>query len=269
MPEKFNIWVALMRTIAPYQDVLMMTVSPAEFTLVFDEYDNQYAEFDMADIQPGETRTIEIRYSIVLYDIQTDMSSCKGALLEDFTQPELYIESNNPQIIELAETLSANKDTVCDQVRSFYDHIGNTLTYTYNNRSWGAQATFGDMGADCTEFASLLIALSRAEKIPARYLEGVLYLENKSENANKVEHAWVDVWLPGNGWSPMDPTLGRSSITRNDYFGKIPSDHFIVTVGKNPSTLRGSNYYTYMYWPGKSTTIKVSDYNWQITPGNP
>ena len=120
---------------------------------------------------------------------------------DEFTQPELHIESANPQIISLAEKLSKGKRTACEQVRAFYDYAGDKLLYTYNRQDWGAQATFGLMGSDCSEYASLVIALSRAESIPARYYEGLLYLEERSGNKNEeiaqTEHAWLDVYLPG------------------------------------------------------------------------
>jgi len=40
-PEKQNIWVALIRTLPPYQLVQSMQVSPAKYTAVTDEYGNQ------------------------------------------------------------------------------------------------------------------------------------------------------------------------------------------------------------------------------------
>ncbi|MCJ7775196.1 MAG: transglutaminase-like domain-containing protein [Desulfobulbaceae bacterium] len=268
-PEKFNLWVALMSTIPPYQEVHSLTISPSQFILVSDEYGNQYAEFDLFDIQPGKTSTITIRYTITINSLEINLSSCNGELIQEFIQPELHIEANNPQILSLAENLSNPAETVCEQVHSFYNYIGDNLIYTFNDHDWGAQATFGEMGADCTEYTSLMIALSRSQKIPARYLEGILYLENDRDNDGLQEHAWLEVYLPGIGWAPMDPTFGRSPLTRSEYFGKVPADRFIVTRGRNPSTLRGGSYYTYIYWPGNATSIKLIDQGWQITPVNP
>ena len=168
-----------------------------------------------------------------------DLSNCEGELLDEFTQPELHIESANPQIVSLAKDLSKGKNTTCEQVRAFYDYAGNELIYSYDRNAWGAQATFGLMGADCTEYASLLIALSRAEEIPARYYEGLLYLEGieKDEEIAQTEHAWLDVYLPVIGWVAMNPALGRSSIYREMHFAHYTPNHIIVTAGRNPSTL--------------------------------
>jgi len=264
-PEKQNIWIALIRDFPPYQDVLSMEVSPSDFELVVDEYGNHYAEFDFSGQPAGTTQTVKIDYRVVVYDLAYDLSTCQGELPQEFIQPELHIESANPQIVALASELARGKDTVCQQVRAFYDYIGNELVYTSNGENWGAQAALGPMGADCTEYTSLLVALSRAQGIPARYFEGLLYLDKGTDAIAKIEHAWPDVYLPDVGWTALDPTLGRLPVTRDPYFAHYTPDHIIVTMGANPSVLRGSNYWTHLYWPGDSTSIRATG-EWQIEP---
>lgn len=264
-PEKQNIWVALIRDMPPYQTVRSLEISPEGYTLVTDEYGNRYAEFDFSDHPAGTTKTVQIDARVTVNELAYDLSVCKGELPDDFIRPELHIESANPQIVALADELSNGKDTVCQQVRAFYDYIGDKLVYSVNGKNWGAQAALGPMGADCTEYASLLVALSRAKGIPARYFEGLLYLENKTQAIARLEHAWLDVYMPGVGWVALDPTLGRSLINRETYFAHYTPDHIIVTLGSSPSTLRGSSYWTHLYWPGNSTKIRVEG-EWKIEP---
>lgn len=264
-PEKHNIWVALIGDQSPYQEILSREIRPANYIIVSDEYGNHYAEFDFSDLQPGSSVQIKISYEVAVNELIYDLADCIGILPNKFNQPELHIESNNPQIVSLAKELSAPNQTLCEQVRTFYDHIGNNLVYSYNGEDWGAQAALGDMGADCTEYSSLLMALSRANGIPARYVEGLLYLDNSDSVEARREHAWVEIFFPGNGWIPIDPTLGRSSLTREQHFARYTSNHIIVTNGRSPSTLRGASYWSHLYWPGDSTIIRVQNANWTIT----
>jgi transglutaminase-like putative cysteine protease len=148
-------------------------------------------------------------------------------------------------------------------VQAFYDYIGDELVYTYNGENWGAQTALGPMGADCTEYTSLLVALSRAKHIPARYFEGLLYLDRGTDAFAKTEHAWPDVYLPAVGWTALDPTLGRLLVKRDTYFAHYTPDHIIVTMGANPSVLRGSSYWTHLFWPGNSTKIRVEG-KWKV-----
>ncbi len=264
-PEKQNIWVALIRDFPPYQQVQSMTISPDSYTLVTDEYGNQYAEFDFSKQPANTTRSINIDYRVTVNELTYDLSVCQGDLPDKFTQPELHIESDNPQIVALANKLSQGKKTACQQVRAFYDYIGDNLVYTYNGANWGAQAALGPMGSDCTEYTDLLVALSRARGIPARYFDGLLYLDPNKTADVRTEHAWPDVYMPGIGWVAMDPTLGRLLVNRDTYFDHYTPDHIIVTLGVNPSVLRGSDYWTHLYWPGNSTKIQVFE-KWLINP---
>jgi len=53
----------------------------------------------------------------------------------------------------------------------------------------------------CQDFAHVLIGLCRSLKIPARYVSGYLATEKAS-----ATHAWVEVFVPGQGWRGLDPT---------------------------------------------------------------
>ncbi len=262
-PEKQNLWVAMIRDLAPYQHVQSMEVSPKDYRIVVDEYGNRYAQFDFSGQPGGTTQTVQIDYRVTVNELAYDLSVCQGSIPDEFNQPELHIESANPQIIGLAGRLSRGKSTVCQKVRAFYDYIGSTLVYTYNGANWGAQAALGPMGADCTEYSDLLVALSRAQGIPARYFEGLLYLDKATDALATTEHSWPDVYMPSVGWVAVDPTLGRALVNRDRYFAHYTPDHIIVTLGVNPSVLRGGDYWAHLYWPGNSTTIRVTA-GWQI-----
>jgi transglutaminase-like putative cysteine protease len=263
-PEKQNLWVALISDQTPYQKVLSQEIQPSNYVIVTDEFGNRYAEFDFKDLDPGISTQINIKYQVTVNELSFDLGDCKGDLPDEYTKAELHIESSNPQIISLAEELSIPAQTPCEQVRAFYNYIGNNLVYTYNGQDWGAQAALGSMGTDCTEYSSLLIALSRASGIPARYVEGLLHLNQKDPAQVRKEHAWVEIYMPGTGWVPVDPTLGRSSLTREKHFARYTPNHIIVTNGRNPSTLRGASYWSHLYWPGDSTTIRVQEASWTI-----
>ena len=265
-PEKQNLWVALIGDDHPYQELIDREISPDDYQIITDEYGNQFAEFDFSDMPPDSEIQVIIDYRVKVNQLQYDLSTCDGDLPDFYTSAELHVESQNPQIISLSEQLVRDKLSVCEQVRAFYEYVGNELVYSYNGGNWGAQAALGKMGTDCTEYSSLMIALSRAAGIPARYIEGLSFTPEGNEALARQEHAWLEVFLPGIGWTPMDPTTGRSPLNRDTYFGKLPPDHIIVSRGRNPSTLRGGSYWTYIYWPGNSAEIKIEEGEWIITP---
>lgn len=63
----------------------------------------------------------------------------------------------------------------------------------------------------CRDFATLMIEAARHLGYAARFVSGYLYtpwLDNgpQSGGATGTTHAWVQVYMPGAGWIPFDPT---------------------------------------------------------------
>lgn len=68
----------------------------------------------------------------------------------------------------------------------------------------------------CQDFAQLLIALLRPSQIPARYVTGYIETDAQRDAASgsgeqhligaSESHAWVEAYLPGGFWWPLDPT---------------------------------------------------------------
>lgn len=262
--HKHNLWLALIQSHAPYQRVMDIQYGGPGYQIVRDEYDNLYLQFDFDDIPLDSRVVIELAYQIEVSRLQVDLGECVGATPDFFTSPEFLIESANPEIIALSTSIALGSSTPCEQARAYYDFVGESLSYTANNGDWGAIAALGPSGSDCTEYASLFIALCRAGGIPARYLEGLNYRGIHSDVEAQLEHAWAEIFLPGIGWMPVDPTLGRLTATRERYFASFPADHIIVTVGRHPSTLRGKSYFAHLYWGVDQTTIQVQNFSWTV-----
>jgi len=68
----------------------------------------------------------------------------------------------------------------------------------------------------CQDFAQVMIAVLRSAETPARYVTGYIETETqrKASEAKRApaligaseSHAWVEAFLPGGFWWPLDPT---------------------------------------------------------------
>lgn len=68
----------------------------------------------------------------------------------------------------------------------------------------------------CQDFAQVMIAILRSAEIPARYVTGYIETETQRQASARrraprlvgasESHAWVEVYLPGGYWWPLDPT---------------------------------------------------------------
>ncbi|MFZ9886660.1 MAG: transglutaminase-like domain-containing protein [Myxococcota bacterium] len=66
-----------------------------------------------------------------------------------------------------------------------------------------ALATLESGRGDCTEHSVLLSALLRTAGLPTRLVDGVII-----DGGKAGYHEWVEVYLPGEGVIPVDPTFG-------------------------------------------------------------
>ncbi|HEY70091.1 MAG TPA: DUF58 domain-containing protein [Anaerolineae bacterium] len=71
----------------------------------------------------------------------------------------------------------------------------------------------------CDYFATAMVVLSRAAGIPARLITGhVAEQYDESLGAYLVTedqaHAWAEIYFPGYGWIPFEPTPGRAELER-------------------------------------------------------
>jgi hypothetical protein len=264
--KKIKLWVAMVRHVWPYQIVLYTETDPAGYQLVSDEYGNEYALFEFKDVTPGEVLDIHLRYEVAVNAVDISLDECVGMLPDEFDQPEQYIEADNQRIYNLAGNLSTNVANTCQQVEAFYNYIGDNIAYTgYEPMDLGALTALENRGGDCTEFSDLFIALNRSQGIPARFIEGVTYYADGYYEPGQTKHGWTEVYLPGAGWVPVDPTWGRRENLREDYFAAMSPDHIIVTLGRNPSVLQGYHYFYYHYWWDGDTPATLSaDDTWDI-----
>lgn len=98
-------------------------------------------------------------------------------------------------------------------------------------RDWVAAEIEPDMGlsfatalevlerrkGDCSEKATLLVALARAAGIPARAVGGLVYHRRAFAG-----HMWAELWIPGEGWALFDPSLGQTPIAARIRLGEVP-----------------------------------------------
>ncbi len=81
----------------------------------------------------------------------------------------------------------------------------------------------------CVHFASAGVLLMRASGVPARYVEGYTTVVPKFGTASVLDsdaHAWVEIYLDGYGWYPVDMTPpGGTGIEAHSTLGeKLPDE---------------------------------------------
>lgn len=135
----------------------------------------------------------------------------------------MYSASSN--CVALASKLCGGKDEI-GKTAAIYDYVINNIRYvsTAENAANGyipdPDSILANKGGICFDYASLMAAMLRSQKIPTRVVVGY---------AGDTYHAWISVYITGSGWidgyiyfdgnkwNRMDPTFAASATDEADY----------------------------------------------------
>jgi transglutaminase-like putative cysteine protease len=220
--RRVHLRVQAARGFPPYSEARLLELPPgSQGRLLADG--TRYFDFQPFDLAPGQERTLRVRYAVAV-SAAAWHAAAAGPGGDDparWLAPSPYVESDAPEILALARTL-APSGTPYDRARRFYEFVLKRLTYTVQDRTLGALGALArPERADCTEFAALFVALSRASGIPARPVFGYLYEPAKERYT--ISHLWAEFWDGERGWVTVDPTNGSLAPAR--YFGRVEADY--------------------------------------------
>lgn len=143
-----------------------------------------------------------------------------------------YPESVREKYLDLPASTPENVSATAEEIRQNYNTntpyataraVERYLTtdggFTYNldvdyrRADWAVEEFLGD-GREgfCTQFATAMTLILRDMDVPSRVVYGATTGEEVGENVYLVRgenmHTWVEVYFPGVGWYPFDPTPG-------------------------------------------------------------
>jgi hypothetical protein len=120
------------------------------------------------------------------------------------------------RVTALAGELTGSTPSRPAAVQAVSDYLAANKTYDVNSPvpPAGADAVddflFNSKTGFCEQFAAAEVVLLRASGIPSRMATGYGYGADQANGRRLFTsanlHAWVEVWYPGVGWSPADPT---------------------------------------------------------------
>ena len=183
--------------------------SPAK--LIVDEEGNQILHFSFDAIPPYGALVLTIKASVFfdssgLRDRKNPSMKC--------TKAGPGIECDAPEIQRLAlELHDATPDKTARKANDWISRRINDVGYI--SRSRGALYALRYQKGDCTEQASLFVALCRANGIPARMAGGYFCPANMILSPSSF-HNWAEFY-DGEGWCLADPSKNAISQQGHDY----------------------------------------------------
>ena len=165
-----------------------------------------------------------------------------------YRQPSRDIQSDNQEIIDLANSITAGIANDYDKAVAIHDWVCNNIYYdwdSYSSKNYtgmdtSALGTLHSKRSVCDGYANLTAALLRAAGVPAKKVSGFAlgvsndyWPENYDPNKD-TNHAWNEFWANGR-WVILDTTWDSDNAWRN---GGIEKDtglrgyhYFDINVG--------------------------------------
>jgi protein-glutamine gamma-glutamyltransferase len=157
-----------------------------------------------------------LAYDVVSHLPQPGGPAQRADLAPAEQQPYLQLPTLDPGIFTLALNIGAGASSNYDKAVRVEKYLQTNYAYTLDQEQLEnpqplAAFLLQTRRGHCEYFASSMVVLLRALKVPARIVNGFQAGEYNEIGENYVirgrdAHSWVEVWFQGTGWIPFDPT---------------------------------------------------------------
>lgn len=139
--------------------------------------------------------------------VNTWKTSASSIKYPEYLKATLNCPSTNQNIVNLAKSITASKTTDYAKATAIFNWVNDHTTYAfYYNSDKGALGTLSSGSANCCDTTHLLIALTRAAGIPARYQHGICKFSD-----GIFGHVWAQVYV-NDQWYYADAISPRNGF---------------------------------------------------------
>ena len=171
-------------------------------------------------------------------DLTRDESDSERIGASEFIYHSPYVPAA-PQLSDYARQVFAPKRPLLEAVQDLTHRIHEDFKYLPKSTSIDIPLSevLRKRRGVCQDFAHVMIGVLRSVRLAARYVSGYVRPGPKIQGA-QASHAWVGVFVPGQGWIDFDPTndimVSDSHITLawgRDYGDVTPVKGFTLGGG--------------------------------------
>ena len=228
-----------------------VTFEPAAMDTLADKWGQKVAHFHAENLGPTAFSTVKMRASARLYEthyfVFPDKVGSLGEIPRQIT--ERFLADDTKFALTSPVIQNAVKEAVGEEknpywiARKIFNYLIVKLEYELSGGWNVAPAVLERGNGSCSEYTFVYIAMCRAAGLPARYA-GSIVVRNDDASFDEVFHRWVEVYLPGYGWIPIDPSRGDKKwpAEQASSFGFLSNSVLVTTVGGG-----GSEYLDWAY----------------------
>ncbi|MDY0286241.1 MAG: transglutaminase domain-containing protein [Bacteroidales bacterium] len=232
--------------------------SPQGYVIETDNWGQKTAHWQVAPLANDEhfeatmqvtAETWDLQYFIYPEQIGTE-NDIPAEIKQLFLQDNEKYQITDPVIKEAVQKAIGKEKNLYKKAWKLYRYVQENMFYQMAGGWNTAPAVLLRGNGSCSEYSFVYIALCRAAGIPARYVGAVSVRQEKAQ-FDDVFHRWVEIFLPGYGWIPVDPSGGDSDSPAHQaaFFGAVRGKYIVTTQSGGGSntmewTYNSNEFYT-------------------------
>jgi tetratricopeptide (TPR) repeat protein len=195
----------------PFQLIESLVVIPPPESVKGDDQGNLIARLPL-EIGSHQRKIVRLSFDVTLFHVSYELSSCSPGHkmpsdLSSFLISEGPFDADNSGIREIIGNMAAREPDRFYRAMKLYDLLESEFVYDEQLPPRAIDVLLKEKKLQCSDANILFVSLCRAAGIPARFMAGV-YVSTRYLLFPQT-HSWVQLYFPGTGWVPADPTLGR------------------------------------------------------------
>ncbi|HUV31868.1 MAG TPA: transglutaminase domain-containing protein [Acidobacteriota bacterium] len=273
-----DVYLAVPHNLDNQELVGPVTFDPEPEDILTDKWGQKVAHFRFTDLGPARFTNVTMLAEAKLYETRYFVFPDKVGKLDDIPPEirEAYLiddtkfSKDNPIIQKALKAALGDETNPYWIARKIYNYLIEHLEYERVG-GWNIAPTVLERGnGSCSEYTFVYISMCRAAGLPARYA-GSVVIRGDDASWDDVYHRWVEVYLPGYGWMPVDPSGGdsESPSTRADYFGHLNNRFLITTTGGGGSEYLAWGYNANEVWTSTGRCKIVAEAFGEWSPVKP
>ncbi|MBE3553389.1 MAG: transglutaminase domain-containing protein [Kyrpidia tusciae] len=186
------------------------------------------AWMSFGNLMPGDRYTVESSVPVSVPEGAKQALPADPAGLPPTVRADLQLPPDVPaRVVQLARTITADQPSVYGKAQALIQYLKSHYQYETQQipvprpgQDFVDQFLFESKIGYCDHFSTAMAVMARSVGLPTRWVKGfapgrpVQTLDSGNKLyavSNADAHSWVEIWIPGYGWMPFDPTPSVAS----------------------------------------------------------
>jgi hypothetical protein len=198
----------------------------------------------LSDLQNDKLVTVGHDYLVQVYGVETEIVADRvqqpptplPSLYATFTAADALVPAGHPEVQGFVKETIGRERNPYKVARLLFDALKSRITVDSGSQPAQAVEALTAGKGDAWSLAILYSAMLRAAGVPAVPVAGVVV----DDSRKAWNHVWVEFYLFGLGWVPVDPVLAMGADIgqfrppfedRTHYFGNMDDRHIAFSRG--------------------------------------